>query len=45
MLQVISSHPRSAARASAVAGTQGIATKPALIDRDWQALQAICDSD
>ncbi len=45
MLQVISSHPRSAARASAVAGTQDIATKPALIDRDWQALQAICDSD
>ncbi len=45
MLQVIASHPRSAARASAVAGSQGIATKPALTKRDWQALQAICDSD
>jgi predicted Zn-dependent protease len=45
MLQVISSHPRSAARASAVAGAQGIATKPALSKRDWQALQAICGSD
>lgn len=45
MLQVIASHPRSAARASAVAGGQGIAAKPALSKRDWQALQAICDSD
>ena len=45
LMQAMSSHPRSAARAGAVAGAQGIATSPALNDTDWQALKAICGSD
>ncbi len=45
VLEVISSHPRSAARAAAVAHRQGAATRPALNRTDWQALKNICSED
>lgn len=45
LLAVISSHPRSAARAGAVANRKNTDARPALTDREWQALKEICDRD
>ncbi len=47
LLAVISSHPRSAARAGAVANTniKGAVTRPVLSDQEWQALKDICGGD
>ncbi len=45
LLALISSHPRSALRAGAVGTSNSAALPPALSDREWRALKAICDRD
>ena len=42
LLELISSHPRSASRAEAVARVQKAATRPALSGQEWRALKTIC---
>ncbi len=45
LLELVSSHPRSAARAGAVANAKNAHTSAALTSREWQALKAICAKD